>query len=86
MCLPTSPAGAPLLGPDHAVDDLGEAGVARADGAAEVPAAADLAPQHVARQHLPLPLHLDHAALLDQVATVPQDLQVAQFTIRTSTG
>ena len=95
---PTSPAGAPLPGPDHAVDDLGQAVVPRADGAAKVPVPADLAPQHVARQHLPLPLHLsstfggiesresmariksfavhlDHAALLDLVASVPEYLK-----------
>ena len=83
--MPTSPAGAPLPVPDYAVDDLGEAVVARADGAAEVPLAADLAPQHVARQHLPLPLHLDQAALLDQVAPVAKDLQVGLIFIKTST-
>ena len=73
---PTSPAGPPLPRPDHPVDDLGEAVVAGADGAAEVPTAADLATQHVARQHLPLALHLDHAALLYQIASVPEYLCV----------
>jgi hypothetical protein len=70
---------------NHAVNNLGEAVVAlEADRPSEPPASWDFATEDVKGQHLALALHLDQTSLLDNVATLAQDLEFKNCHLRIS--